>query len=279
MPSASSLAELIERDYVAGHPGKRLPSERELAQRLQVGRPLVREALRALAERGVVDIHAGRGTFVRRVAPADAARPLGRLLGSQAVTTRQVVEARSMLEQEASRLACQRASPEELAHMRELVTVALPGARSLIARVRYDLSFHLSVVRAAHNPVIETMFCAILHPVAEMMLRSLSDPQVTDEGLPFHEGLYLAICRRDADAAAQVTREHLAVSKRTYGADYDVDLRGLAGERLVGFVGSQGWAGTEAVLSSAVEGALHGQGREGRGLGAVARRRHEGARR
>ena len=69
-------------------------------------------------------------------------------------------------------------TPAELDHMQELVRA---GKRrgALFAHVRNDLEFHLSVVRAAHNPVIETMFVAILGPTADMMLSSLSNPHVT----------------------------------------------------------------------------------------------------
>lgn len=234
MPAAASkLADMIETMFVTGTAGQRLPSERQLALRYEVGRPLVREALRTLVERGVIDVQVGRGIFVRAVMPADAARPVDKLLRRQSVTARQLVEARSMLEGEASQLACSRATVRELDHLRDILA-AFAGSRSLMVQVRNDLEFHLSVVRAAHNPVIETMFSAILRPTAEMMLRSLSDADVSREALPFHEQLYAAIRDRDSQAAALASRAHLQVSRQTYGADFDVELEVLASRRLAG---------------------------------------------
>lgn len=229
--SGSTLADLIEKTFVGDVPGHKLPSERQLAEHFEVGRPLVREALRTLVERGLIEVQVGRGIFVRRVRPADAARPVDNLLRRQAITPRQLVEARSMLEGEASQLACHRATPEDLEHLRELVLVAT-GPPTLLARVRADIEFHLSVVRAAHNSVIETMFSAILRPTAEMMLRSLSDPHVSREGLPYHEHLFAAIRDGDCVAAAKASRAHLEVSQRTYGPDFDVELDLLASHRL-----------------------------------------------
>jgi DNA-binding FadR family transcriptional regulator len=194
-----------------------------LAKQFHVGRPLVREALRTLVARGIVEVQVGRGAFVRRVGPGDAARPVSNLLRRQAITARQLVEARSTLESAASQWACSRITAAELDHMHELVR-ASKRRGTLAARVRNDLEFHLSVVRAAHNPVIETMFDAILGPTADMMLRSLSDAHVSREGLPYHEQIYLAIKSGDEVAAARASRGHLEVSERMYGADMDIEL-------------------------------------------------------
>ena len=245
--SGAVLARLVEETFVSGLPGQRLPSERQLAEHFEVGRPLVREALRTLVERGVIDVEVGRGIFVRRVQPVDAARPVDNLLRRQAVTPRQLVEARSTLEVEASQLACARATAEELEHLGELVAVS--SEHNLMERVRNDLEFHLSVVRAAHNPVIETMFSAILLPMAQMMTRSLGDPEVSREGLPFHEHLYLAIRDRDPEAAARASRGHLLVGQRTYGADFDVELDVLAGRQLASS-GARDRSGFDDILSS-----------------------------
>jgi DNA-binding FadR family transcriptional regulator len=231
--SGSTLTQLIEDTLVEFEPGQRLPSEREFAQSFSVGRPLVREALRTLVERGVVEVQVGRGTFVRRVTPNDAARPVDNLLRRQAITARQLIEARSMLESEASQLACQRATTSEIEHMRDLIAEAGEEG-GLATRLRNDLEFHLSVVRAAHNPVIETMFAAILLPTAEMMFRSLSDPYVSREGLPYHEQMFLAIETRDEEAAASAARGHLLVSERMYGDDLDIDLDVLVQRQISG---------------------------------------------
>jgi GntR family transcriptional repressor for pyruvate dehydrogenase complex len=223
--TGAELIQLIERSIAGAEPGDRLPSERQMADRLGVGRSLVREALRTLEERGVIDVQVGRGIFVRKVGPADAARTVGQLLRRQAVNTRHLLEARLMLECEAARLACSRATESHLVKMRRLLDEGAV-AQGLPARLRCDLAFHLSIVRAGCNPVIETMFSAIIGPTAAMMMRSLSDRSVAQEAL--HERCYLDIVAHDAEAAASAMRDHLSVSERRYGRDLDVDLRVVA---------------------------------------------------
>src|SRR3954464_1804847 len=92
----SEVAAKLEADVLSGDlaDGAKLPSERELALRLGVSRPLVREALRSLVERGLVVVSPGRGAFVRIASTADAARPLGSHYLRQKITPRHLLEVR-----------------------------------------------------------------------------------------------------------------------------------------------------------------------------------------
>src|SRR5438876_401286 len=92
----SDVAAQLEAEVLSGglEDGAKLPSERELALRLGVSRPLVREALRSLAERGLVEISPGRGTFVRTASMAEAVRPLGSHYLRQKITARHLLEVR-----------------------------------------------------------------------------------------------------------------------------------------------------------------------------------------
>lgn len=223
--SRDQLVERLERRILAGEPppGSKLPSERELAEELSVSRPVVREVLRSLSERNLVDVVPGRGTYVRHARSGDALRPVEILLRRQQATARHLVEARKMLECEAAYAAALRAGADDLAAM-DAALRGLAQSKGLLERTRFDVTFHASVVRAAHNPVIETMFAAIAGLTAELVLRSLSDPAVESIGLAFHDEIAQAIRRRDADAARAAMREHLSVAERTYGDDYDAPL-------------------------------------------------------
>ncbi|HYP73524.1 MAG TPA: GntR family transcriptional regulator, partial [Microbacterium sp.] len=74
-PSADALVEILERSIATGElpPGSKLPSERELSVQCGVSRPVVREALRSLQERGDIEIRPSRGAYVRAVRPGDVA--------------------------------------------------------------------------------------------------------------------------------------------------------------------------------------------------------------
>ncbi len=236
--SRDGVAAWIEEQILGGHVpvGAKLPAERELAARFRVSRPIVREALRGLAERGFIEISPGRGAFARPVRVGDAARPLDTLLRRQNATPRAVVEARLMLEREAAGLAASRATAEEVEGMRR-VLARFDEAVGLIDQARWDVTFHALLARMAHNPVIETMFHSIVGLTFELVLRSLGDPAVLREGIPYHALIYEAIRDRAPEEARRAMEEHLRVADRTYGADLDRSLDMMARrelERLMG---------------------------------------------
>jgi GntR family transcriptional repressor for pyruvate dehydrogenase complex len=211
--------------------GAKLPSERRLAEEYGVSRPVVREALRGLAEQGLIEVFPGRGAYVRQASVSDTARSMGALLRRRQATPRQLTEARRMLECEAAFLATSRATAEDLRAI-ERALAGFDGAADIIEKVRYDLAFHASIVRAAHNPVIETMFGSMAGMVAELLLRSLGDPSVTRHSLPYHAQILDALRGGDAERARAATAGHLEVARMTYGPDYDRGLTALARREL-----------------------------------------------
>ena len=90
----------------------------------------------------------------------------------------------------------------------------------LLEQARYDLAFHLAIARAAANPVIETMFGSIAGLTAELMLRSLSDPEVTRASVPFHRQICEAIRERDPARARLAMERHLAGETTSYRVEH-----------------------------------------------------------
>jgi GntR family transcriptional regulator, transcriptional repressor for pyruvate dehydrogenase complex len=223
--SRDGLATRLEEDLLGPtvEPGTKLPSERQLALRFGVSRPVVREALRSLVERGLIEIAPGRGAFVRAIRMTDAARPLDALYRRQNATPRDLVEARLMLEREAAGLAAERAEPEELDAMGRILE-RFDRTGDLIERARCDVAFHALIARMSHNPVIETMFSSIAALTFELMLRSLGDPAVSREGLPYHDEIFQAILDRDSERARAAIEGHLLIARRLYGEDLDQHL-------------------------------------------------------
>jgi GntR family transcriptional repressor for pyruvate dehydrogenase complex len=229
----AGLAAALEASILAGQiaPGTRLPSEREMAERHGVSRPAVREAIRGLVERDLIEVVPGRGAFVRHARSSDAATRLDALLRRRQPTPRHLVEARLMLEGTTAALAAKRAEGGDL----EAIAAALDAfdaADGLLEQVRHDLAFHLAVARAAHNPVVETMFGAIAGLTAELMLRSLGDPATTPASLPYHRAIFDAIRDKDPVRARTAMTDHLEVAARTYGADFDRSLEAVARREL-----------------------------------------------
>jgi GntR family transcriptional repressor for pyruvate dehydrogenase complex len=226
------VAARIEDGFVAGRPpGTKLPGERELAQQVGVSRPILREALRLLAERGLIQVSPGRGAFTRMPGTADLARPLDSLFRRQQATARQLVEARLMLECETATLAAERAEPEELRRM-QAVLGQLDQASGPLDQAGFDIAFHTLLARAAHNPVIEAMFASITPLTYELMVRSLADPKVSAEGAPLHHDLLRALERRDREQARAVMYQHLSLALDRYGEDLDLSIDVVARREL-----------------------------------------------
>jgi GntR family transcriptional repressor for pyruvate dehydrogenase complex len=232
IPNARRIARTIADGIVAGdlRPGDVLPSERELAARFGVSRPLVREALRSVEELGLVETRPGRGTFVRSEVAPSMHRGVGVTILRRGVTAAQLSEARITLECEAASLAATRATPDDIERL-ETALRRLETSES-IEHVKNDLVFHLGIAAAAHNPVIETMLEAIAPQSVALMVRSVGDPQVMVRSQPYHRVALEAIRGRDPDRARAAILAHLSVASELYGDDFDRSVEELAGSAL-----------------------------------------------
>ena len=209
--------------------GSKLPSERNLAEMLGVSRPMIREALRALNERGLINIYAGRGSFVRTHRPTDNGASAELLVRRGEVTARHLIDARIMLESRAAELAALNRTDAQLAEMRKLLD-AFDGV-SVSESAVLDLAFHESIAIASHNPVLQVMFGSIKTLTHGIILRSLTDRHVTGAAMPLHDVIFNAIADRDAVAASRAMSEHLAAAEKYYGDDLDKPLAGVLDQR------------------------------------------------
>lgn len=231
----SEIIRRLELRIVGGEfaSGEKLPSERELAEEYGVSRPVIREGLSGLVERGLVDIQAGRGTFVREVAVDELSKSLNRVAARTGITTRHLVEARLMVEVTAARYAAM--SPERDMTVLDEVLLRHEEAQSLVDRASTDLQFHEAVATASGNPVIALMFGSIRAQVYSLMLRSHSDPHVREIGDPQHRKLAEAIRAGNTDLAGELMADHLSLALSLFGDDVDrpisemLESRGISG--------------------------------------------------
>jgi GntR family transcriptional repressor for pyruvate dehydrogenase complex len=243
---ASVLAERVLSGQLTAN--TRLPSERQLAREFGVSRPIVREALRTLVERRLVDVEPSRGAFVRSDARRGRFQPLDLEYLRRGTTARQLSEARLMLETEAVGLAVDHADADDLAILQAAVE-RLEASPTPLDRVRNDLAFHGALVAASHNPVIETMFASIQALTVELMVRSAGDAEIVRRSEPYHRMAYQAIVDRDAVAGRAAIQAHLGIAASTYGDDYDRSLDTTAAQALR-LIGSG--AGLEEFLSAVI---------------------------
>ncbi|MEU9361534.1 FadR/GntR family transcriptional regulator [Streptomyces sp. NPDC051840] len=185
--------------------GSRIPTEPELVEQLGVARNTVREAVRALAHNGLLDIRQGSGTYV--VATSELAGVMHRRFAD--ADPRHVAELRSTLESSAARLAALRRTDRDLRQLDTLMArrEAVWASGDAEAFVAADATLHLAVVAASHNDVLTELY-ADLNDLLRDYLRDDVGPELGPEGLMDHARLVEAIRAGDAETAATEAAAH-----------------------------------------------------------------------
>lgn len=194
-------------------PGHRLPSERKLAQKLNVSRPALRESLAALEAMRVITRRPNSGIYLAAPGshPSFESIVLRSDLGLalDADTIRHSMEVRNLLELQAVDLACVRCDGDDLEHLESIVAqtrVRLAQVRTIID---LDEAFHLGVVAASKNPI----FVQIVHAFYRLsMVRRevyFSDLKRCQRSHREHEAILRAIRARDSTKARQAMHSHI----------------------------------------------------------------------
>ncbi len=206
-------------------PGDQLLSERELAERLGVSRPTVREAMIALEVRGLIEIRVGVGIFVRTPsAPASATSTVK----APRHTALEVIEARLLVEPQVAALAAGRLSAADLkalrAHLKALRAAYNRGQWSNTA----DRAIHETIARASGNQVLTDLVQALFDDRDEAVALKFDEhlaqmPQVRASSFDDHRLIVEALSRRDAEAARRAMHDHLSAVQRAMLAGWSAD--------------------------------------------------------
>jgi DNA-binding FadR family transcriptional regulator len=205
---------IVEREL---GPGERLPSERDLAQQLEVSRLVVREALVRLAERGLIDIRQGIGSFVAHLGDATVSEPLKLYIRRRGVQHKHLFELRHALEPAMAAAAARAVSshdadPEELAFLERNVTQTLALASAPNASEAFawsDFAFHEALARLSGNPLFELLLAPLVEPLVEVRRRGLRHHGSAQRAASEHQAIWSAIAAGDPNHAARAMEAHL----------------------------------------------------------------------
>ena len=189
-------------------PGDALPSERELAERYGVGRSSVREALRMLESRGLIESRGG-GTFVIAPWRNPFQEPLSLVVAGEDVDRTQLFEVRRMLEAEAAALAAKRRSLGDLELMHEATDEMEAAIDSADAYVAADIRYHLVIAEATGNRLLLHLMQAIRDRLTEMFGTVFKFPGGPERSVAQHRLITQAIAAEDAERARQAMTEHI----------------------------------------------------------------------
>jgi len=207
--AAALLERVTSGEYSAGD---RLPPEREMATRFGVSRTVIREATKALASRGIVEVRPGAGIFATSAHASAAAESLRLLvLGAADLSYEQVHEVRETLEGRIAALAAVRSTESDLDHLRDRLA-DLDNAITGEAYARADGAFHLVIADLAGNPLFRIILEAVGDVMLEVRRRVAYVPEARRRVTADHRRIAAAIERGDAEEARVEMEQHLAHS-------------------------------------------------------------------
>lgn len=200
-------------------PGEKLPTERELASRFHVSRTSVREALRKLEIKGIIEIKQGSGSFIK----SSDSHSIGEELSSTILKTEkklvyEMLELRQTLEVECAFLASQRATSEDLARIGQALEMMDQVKNDVELGIQADLSFHMNIVLATHNTIFAQLFQTLSEHMQDTIrvtrTERLKNVERTQETIDEHKEIYLAIAAGDAIQARQLMEKHIKQIRR-----------------------------------------------------------------
>ncbi len=218
------LEELIVKGILK--PGDRLPTERALAEQIDVSRASLREALTRLEAKGLIHSRRGEGTFVADLVSAGFKNPLVDLLQRDAEAMFDVLELRRGLEQLAAEYAAQRATAADrkLIERRYGELVAATEQEALEDEAKADAEFHIAIAEASHNValihIMRSLFDLLSDHITQNLKRLYFSKANRDVVARQHQDIMQAVLGGDAEAARAAAGKHL-----TFVAQSMRDLR------------------------------------------------------
>lgn len=191
--------------------GEKLPNEFQLAESLNVGRGTIREAIKILVSRNIVEIRRGLGTFVAEK-PGLVDDPLGLgFIENKTKLTIDLLEIRSMIEPEIAALAAERATDADIEKI-------LNDCRAVEEKIERgesfeeeDIAFHKRIAKSSKNQVVLNVIPVIHSAIKELV--EVTNAKLTEQTIRTHRMVADAIARRDSQAAREAMLAHMRYNK------------------------------------------------------------------
>ena len=219
------VAEQIERRILDGElrSGDRLPTERELAEQFHVSRTGVREAMKILAQKGLVDMRPGRGTIVIDGSHEAMQNSIGlvmKLKLGEVGGSDKLVEVREILETEIAALAAVRAKDKEIAAMRDAIQVMDESLNDADAFIAADNRFHEALAQATQNTLIFILVNSIVPLLSEQRKQIFETEGGPQRGQFHHKRILESVLRHDPEAAREAMHAHLRQVREDVGGSH-----------------------------------------------------------
>ncbi|WP_417268864.1 FadR/GntR family transcriptional regulator [Celeribacter sp.] len=219
---STSVVQQIELLILRGilRPGERLPSERDLSERMGISRPSIREAVASLSDKGLLETKAGAGIYVADVLGSAFSPALVQLFGAHDEAVFDYIAFRRDMEGLAAERAARFASDTDLQVIQTIFDKmeAAHPKRNPTDEARLDAEFHLSIIEASHNVIMLHMMRSMFDLLREGVFynRSVMFKQRTNRAqlLDQHRDINAALQSRDPERARTAVTQHLDYVER-----------------------------------------------------------------
>ena len=212
------VADQIQRLILANElkPGDRLPPERDLCDRFEVSRTVIREAISILVAKGLLTSKGGSGSYVKAIQGEHIADSIGMYIStqSQSVSLEDLMEVRRVLEVKIASLAAERASPEDIQELERLIAAGHEVLDDPDAFATLDLEFHVALARLSHNSLFEILLEPFADALYESRRLASQLPGVIEEATSLHQNILDKVKDGDPRGAAREMSKHLDQSER-----------------------------------------------------------------
>lgn len=185
-------------------PGDRLPSQADLMEMMGVSRTALREAVKTLEAKGVIEVKNGKGIYVKENFTEALSNQLS--FAKEQEDLIETLEVRAALEREMLKLIVQKATDEELDELGKIVEVLMEKYHKGLRQNVEDEAFHLKLYQMCHHGMFEQLL-EFLHAQMKNMWQfplNMEDPFTRT--IPLHEELYKALCERNAKKAIEINK-------------------------------------------------------------------------
>ncbi|MFC0473271.1 FadR/GntR family transcriptional regulator [Halalkalibacter kiskunsagensis] len=205
------INQIINEDQLVS--GDKLPSERELSDRLDVGRSSVREALRALELLDLIETRRGEGTYIKSFGSYRLVEIVLSFLLKDKNARQDLTETRRIIELEALKLACERITNESVRQLGQFIIRAKEEWSHGDLPVEEDYLFHKTIVESCQNRLLLNLWVSLVEYNKVAIARSLQREGRMPVSLSEHEEIFDALKNRDCKRATMAMKQHLENSR------------------------------------------------------------------
>lgn len=212
---SQQIADHLEEVILSSPTSKvaeKLPGELKLAKQYNVSRPVIREALKLLQERGLITLKNGSGAYTTRPENDTVMNAINRIMQVDRIKSDDLTQMREILELSSVDRAVQCITDEQLREMDEILSKFEDKSLPLKERVKLDEQFHIAIAQATGNELLSMFVGVLTSLLRDYMGKGILIEGGIEDAIKRHREIYQALLNRDAKAVHQAMVEHLKVS-------------------------------------------------------------------